>query len=297
MFSFYFDYNIIGDNMKKLIMFFVTVIIIIILTLLYSRYLGTKNIQVKEYKIINKNFTNDYYGLKIVHITDIHYGRITHKKELKELVKKVNKTKPDIIVFTGDLIDKDSNLTNDEIDEFSSILSKLNSKIGKYAISGNEDTKNYDLILSNSNFTNLNDKYDTIYLESNRYILISGISSNLKSKTSVNEKVKSTEEFLKDKKEDELPIYSILLLHEPDYVKEINNKNYDLILAGHSLNGQIRIPFIGSTLLPKGAKKYYNSYYNINNTDLYISSGIGTSNFNFRIFNKPSFNLYRMSYK
>ena len=44
-------------------------------------------------------------------------------------------------------------------------------------------------------------------------------------------------------------------------------------------------------------KKYYDPYYKIDNTDLYISGGIGVSNFNFRLFNRPSYNLYRFKIK
>lgn len=287
--------------MKKLIICFSIFITIIILILLYSRFIGIKNIQIKEYKIVNKNFTNDYYGLKIVHISDIHYGRVTFDKELEELVNKVNKVKPDIIFFTGDLIDKDIKLTSEKIDKIASILSKMNARIDKYAISGEHDKvlKNWDLIISNSGFKNINDKYDTVYLENNRYILISGVSTNLNNKNSIVEKLKNTEEFLKNKPNEELPIYSILLLHEPDYVKDINTKNYNLILAGHSHGGQIKLPFVGALKfnLPKGSKKYYNSYYKYKDSDLYISSGIGTAYFNFRLNNKPSFNLYRFTNK
>ena len=299
MFSFFFDYNIYGDNMKKIIKFFIIFITFIICCLLYSRYIETKNIQIIERKIVNKNFTDNYYGLKIVHITDIHYGKVTHEKELKELVNKVNKVKPDIIVFTGDLIDKNTKIDNDEIDKISSILSKMDAKIEKYAVSGDEDLlyKNWNLTITNSGFKVLNNDFDTIYLENNRYILISGSSSNLQDNASINEKLKNTEDYLKDKKDDELPIYSILILHEPDYVKEINNKNYNLILSGHSLNGQIRLPYIGALHTKKGAKTYYDKYYKLNNSDMYISSGIGTSTSNFRLFNKPSFNLFRITNK
>ncbi len=44
----------------------------------------------------------------------------------------------------------------------------------------------------------------------------------------------------------------------------------------------------------KGSLKYNNAYYKIGNTDMYISGGIGTSNYSFRWFNKPSINLYRL---
>ena len=76
----------------------------------------------------------------------------------------------------------------------------------------------------------------------------------------------------------------------------LKNK-FNLILAGHSHHGQIRLPLIGAIILPDGAKKYYNGYYEFNKTKLYISNGIGTSTINFRLFNKPSFNLYRITNK
>lgn len=286
---------------RNLIIFFIIMILLIILVLLYSRFIAIKNIKTHEYKIVNKNFTNEYYGLKIAHISDIHYGRVTFDNELEELVKKVNRTKPDIIVFTGDLIDQDTKMSNEDNDRVAKILSKLTARIGKYAVSGNHDYyyKNWDLIIENSGFSNLNDKIDTIYLENKRYILISGMSTNSYGKKSISDKLKESTEFLKDKKNDEKPIYSILLMHEPDYIDDLNINNYDLVLAGHSHNGQVRIPFIGAikSTLPSGSKKYYDKYYKIKNTDLYISNGIGTSKINFRLFNRPSFNLYRFTNK
>ncbi len=84
-------------------------------------------------------------------------------------------------------------------------------------------------------------------------------------------------------------------MHEPDFINEIDYNTFNLILAGHSHNGQIRLPFIGAIILPPGAKKYYKEYYKLNNTDLFISSGLGTSNLDIRLFNKPSFNFYRIT--
>ena len=151
--------------MKKLIIFFAILITILILTLLYSRFIGIRNIQIREYKIVNKNFTDDYYGLKIVHISDIQYGKVTFEKELEELVKKVNLTKPDIIVFTGDLINKNTKLSNEQADKIATILKKMNAKIGKYAVEGDNDTnfKNWSLIMENSDFKIINNTNDTIY--------------------------------------------------------------------------------------------------------------------------------------
>ena len=92
-------------------------------------------------------------------------------------------------------------------------------------------------------------------------------------------------------------IYRILIMHEPDFLTKFDYSNYDLVLAGHSHNGQVRLPFIGAIILPPNAKKYYNEYYNLGNTKLYISSGLGTSNIDFRLFNRPSINFYRITNK
>ena len=92
--------------------------------------------------------------------------------------------------------------------------------------------------------------------------------------------------------------YKIILVHEPDISDNIvDNYNVSLILAGHSHNGQIRLPVIGAMYTPPYAKKYYDEYYNIGNTDLYISSGIGVSTINYRLFNRPSVNFYRINKK
>ena len=127
-------------------------------------------------------------------------------------------------------------------------------------------------IIEKSNFINVNNKEKYVYNKNNSKIRITNIDTN-------NEDT-----------------YSVYVLHEPDKIDNIQNK-FDLILAGHSLNGQINIPLIKNLFLQNGAKKYYKNHYIINNTDMYISSGIGTTNFKYRLFNKPSINLYRLTNK
>ena len=87
--------------------------------------------------------------------------------------------------------------------------------------------------------------------------------------------------------------YKIALIHKPDDADNIINDNYNIIMSGHSHGGIIKLPYIGGLINIKGAKKYHNDYHNLGNTLLYISSGLGTSNINFRMFNQPSINLYR----
>ena len=90
--------------------------------------------------------------------------------------------------------------------------------------------------------------------------------------------------------------YRIILVHEPDISNDIvDNYNVSLILAGHSHNGQIRLPIIGALYTPPYAKEYYDEHYLIDGTNLYISSGIGVSTINYRLWNRPSMNFYRIN--
>ncbi len=282
---------------KKFIIFLLILITIVSSTLLYSRYIGTSGIFINEYKVVNKNLSNDFYGLKIVHISDLHYGRTINKKELNELVKKINLTKPDIVVLTGDLIDKDTNLTDKDIKIISDAFNKIDVTIGKYAIKGNHDYKfkKWDILIENSGFVNLNDKYELIFANENDYILLSGMSTNIYGDLKVNDKSKIFEEYINSS--EIKPNYSILLMHEPDFVDNFDYNNFNLILAGHSHNGQVRLPIIGAIIKPNYGKKYYDHYYRLKNTDLYVSSGLGVSEVNFRLFNRPTFNLYRLTNK
>lgn len=287
------------NNTRKIIILVgIGITVIISGLLLYSRYIATTGLIVKEYKITNSNIPARMHGLKIVHISDIHYGRITYEKQLKNLVKKINLTKPDLVILSGDLIDKDTKVTGEMADQISSILKEIDASVGKYAIKGNHDyhLSQWDFILENSGFIDLDDTYDTIYKKSNDYILLTGMSTNLYGSQTIDEKLASTNQFLESLTEESIkPSYKILVLHEPDYMDQIDINEFDLILAGHSHNGQVNLPFIGPIWLPKGAKTYYKPHYKINQTEIFISSGIGVSKVNFRLFNRPSFNLYRLT--
>lgn len=273
---------------KLLILFFVIIIGII----LYSRYIGTMGLFTKEYLIINKDLPESFNGLKIAHITDIHYGQTINKNSLKKLVKQVNEYQPDIIVITGDLLDEDIEYTNQDIKDIEECLSEFEAALGKYIIMGNHDnTQNiYTEIVINSGLTDLNESHEMLYYKSDKPILIAGMSTGEYSGLAAQEKVR---ESIQSIKENEIS-YSILIMHEPDYINDIEYENFDLVLAGHSHNGQVRLPIIGALILPPHAQEYYDEYYKLQNTDLYISSGIGTSTLKFRLFNRPSFNLYRI---
>lgn len=273
---------------------FLIIILIIGLIVAYGFLIEPKLITVKEQKITINNLPDNFDGFKIVHISDIHYGRLFDEESLKKLVKSINEQKPDIVVLTGDLIDKDTHMTTNMANKISKYLNNISATTGKYAINGNNDL-NFDEwynIITNGGFRDLNNTYDTIYKDGYQSIFISG-ASTIKDKLSINDKLKTSVDYLNSFQKDG-PVYKILLLHEPDAIDDLTVNPFDLILAGHSHAGQIRLPIIGPVYLPDGAKKYYENHYKIKNADLYISNGLGVSNFNFRLFSVPSYTLYRL---
>ena len=154
----------------------IIILLIIAGIIAYGFFIEPKLITVKEQKITINNLPDNFNGFKVVHISDLHYGRMFDEKSLKKLVKSINEQKPDIVVLTGDLIDKDTNMTIDEANKISNLLNKINSTSGKYAINGNNDLKfdEWTNIITNGGFKDLNNTYDTIYKDGYQNIFIAG---------------------------------------------------------------------------------------------------------------------------
>lgn len=278
--------------MKKVFKWLLVIFVVLFLVIVYARYIGTMGFITKEYTINDKDLPISFDGIKIVHFSDLHYNRAISLNKVKDIVEEINLINPDIVVFTGDLIDKDVNLNEKDYDKLINVLNKINCKYGKYAILGNHDYSNMDNVIkvyNDSNFIYLDNDYDIIYSKDKEKIFIGGINT-------VSYKLDDIDKTMSYLKEDDSIQYRIILVHEPDISdKIVDSYSVNLILAGHSHNGQIRLPLIGPIYTPPHSKKYYDNYYSINGTDLYISSGIGVSTANYRLFNRPSINFYRIN--
>ena len=284
------------ETRKKIVLTSLKIIIIIILLsvtfYLYTSYVSSKIITVKEERIINEKIPSNFNGLKIIQISDIHYGSTIFIKDIKKIVNMVNQRTPDLVVFTGDLINKDYKLTSKEQENLIKELKKIKSTIGKYAIMGEEDSNEFNTIMNQSNFTILNNSYDLIYKDNNTPILLIGINNN-KNNLDIN----SAYDYFNQPTHNS-NIYTITLLHQPDTVDKILEEYpTDLFLAGHSHNGQVNLPYIGGVFQKNGAQKYINEFYQLNNSKLYISSGLGTNGNGIRLFCHPSINFFRLSSK
>lgn len=255
--------------------FLLITILVLFCFYIYAKYINVNGISVKEYEIKNEKIIKEFDGFKIVHFSDVLYKDKNGINELKLAIKNINEQNPDMIVFTGDLIKYAPKNTQDIVD----ILKNINADY-KYAILGDNDKEESIKILENSGFTILNNNYEYIFNKNNSPLKI--IDGN-----SFNEEMLNNEENIS-------PFYNIVLTHKPDNFSDLKNYDIDLVLAGHSLGGQIRIPFWGALLKKNGAKIYTDDYYNENNSLLYVSFGIGTEKTPLRTFNKPSINVYRL---
>lgn len=283
-----------SSKKKNIIKFIIKTIIfaVIFFTLFfaYTTYISTSKVGIREYRIKNKKIPENLSGLKIIQLSDLHFGSTMFNNNVKEIQIMVNKRKPDIIVFTGDLINKKYKLDSKEQEELISHLKNMDASLGKYAILGDEDNELVSTIFNQSDFTVLRNEYELIYKEDNNALLLIGISSK-------NKDIEKAYNYFKEENHNK-NIYTIVLTHMPDTADElISTHQTDLILAGHSHNGEIRIPFANYPIFKyEGAKKYNQDYYKINDTKLYISSGLGTPN-GFRLFCRPSINFFRISTK
>lgn len=272
------------SNAKFILIF---IVLLIIGTFLWARFVSTKGLKVKEYPVYNPNVSENFEGLKIVHFSDVLYGRTVNKKDIKNIVKKINELNPDIVVFTGNLIDKDTVVNKSLKKYLTDNLSQIEARLYKFAIYGSYDGKisDYEIMMKNAGFTFLDNSSQLVYYNGNIPIFVAGI--NVK-----NPDYENALAYLKEEHDESF--FKIILAHEPDAYNDFKSYKPDLVLSGHSLNGQVRIPFVGAIKNKKGSQKYYDEQYTFKDTQMYISGGIGTTEYSFRWFNKPSINLYRL---
>ena len=95
--------------------------------------------QVKKIKLNYDNLPSAFKGLKVVHISDIHSGSFTNKEAVKRGVEKIMRENPDLILFTGDLV----NNVADEMKEYMDVFNKLEAPMGVYSTLGNHDYGDY----------------------------------------------------------------------------------------------------------------------------------------------------------
>lgn len=268
--------------MKK---FFLVLGIMILTFVIYIFFINTNGFKIVEDAIAVENLPDSFNDFKIVQFSDLLIGSTKSVEDLDSITQSINNVEPDLIVFTGDLIASDYELSDEEVQTIKDYLSSLDCSLYKYAIIGDNDIDNIDLykeILNDSGFILLDDQSTYIFYGDKTPIKLTGITNANKISDAL---------YIADELE---TFYNIVITHEPDNIEAIAEYDVNLVLAGHSLLGQIRIPFWGGILKKDGANIYLDHHYKVNNTDMFVSAGLGTENVNIRVFNKPTINLYRL---
>jgi predicted MPP superfamily phosphohydrolase len=88
---------------------------------------------------------------------------------------------------------------------------------------------------------------------------------------------------------------NLLLMHYPAWVKNLGGQKYDLILAGHSHGGQVRIPFYGPVMVPFGVDEFDQGLFQTTSGPLYVNPGIGyIYDYNFRFNCRPEITVIEL---
>lgn len=262
---------------RKISFFFPLIISILLVT--YG-YFEAKHFEIEKILIKTDKITKN---IKIVQISDVHIGLLIREKQVKAIVDKINEFKPDIVVSTGDLVDRQI----DNIYIIATILDSLKPTWGKYAITGNHefyaDIKKSLSFIERSGFTIL--RNEGIYLE-NLNLSIIGVDDTEARRFGEVFNISEHELLAKFKDKG----FILLLKHRP--IIDSNSQGlFDLQLSGHTHKGQF-FPFsiITGLYYPKQAGCFVSS----DNCYLYISRGTGTWGPPIRIFAKPEITVIEL---
>lgn len=207
-------------------------------------------------------------NLKLIQISDLHLQAIRHQHKL--LAQKINRIKPDLLLFTGDSVDRGS-----KMHLFDEYLNLFDQDIKKVAILGNREYKRGISI----------EELKSVYAKHNTDLLINDSKHYTFGDNSIS--ITGIDDLMGGKPDFPLAIekftpadYHIVLTHCPEHrdtiLKQRGNLPIDFILSGHTHGGQIRI--LGyAPYTPEGSGNYISGWYKDQNPPLYVSKGIGTT--------------------
>ena len=207
--------------------------------------------------------------LTIGHLSDFHSGRAFGRGDIQTCVDMLNAQSPDVIVLTGDFVDRYSRIV-DYVEIAAEALSSLRAPLGVYAVLGNHDywtdARGVKAQLADAGITVLVNERRRLVLNEQPFWLL-GADCAWEGKPDLDallDGIPGTEP-------------TILLVHEPDFVDHAAPRGIDLQLSGHSHGGQVRFPLLGTPFLPYLARKYPKGLYHVTKTWLYTTRGVGVS--------------------
>jgi predicted MPP superfamily phosphohydrolase len=270
--------------------------------MLYGTIYGAYNLRVDEFEVRDKVVPKDFDGYKIVQFSDMHIGSFSFLSEnyIRKLVKTINVQDPDLVVFTGDMI----NFTSFELGPFLTHFSNIQAKDGVFVVLGNHDYNNYVNWKNPQDSLALMGLLMYIYQENlgwnvlqNEHVFLhrgedsialAGVEnySDQKIKRWVN--LADTEQALRGIPSEN---FIVMLSHNPEHFNEDLQPNFpfvNLTLTGHSHGGQMAI---GNLTISRLAMKYWRGFHHIDGQYLNVNTGAGFNALPFRINMPPSISV------
>ena len=274
------------DKFKVIRTFFIVVILVAAFLIIDTNCISTG-----RYTTGNKDLPEAFDGFKIVEVADLHNKGFGIDQNY--LMYKIKKENPDIIVVTGDLVDRRKWGTKNAM----LFIDKAVEVAPVYFVSGNHEvwSGKYDYIkdlLLEKGVIVLDDETRVIK-KGNDKISISGIiDTGFEDREDYADKIIEEVSIEAKEKAD----YNILLSHRPEHMDDYVNSDFDLVFSGHAHGGQFRIPFVGGVYAPHQGfmPKYTGGIYKEENTEMILSRGLGNSTIPVRIFNMPEITVTKL---
>jgi predicted MPP superfamily phosphohydrolase len=273
-------------------------------TLIYG--FGNKyNYEVKRVQLSYDNLPLAFKGLKIVHISDIHAGSFTDKKAVMKGVEKIIKEKPDLILFTGDLVNNHA----DEMIDYMDVFNKVNAPLGVYSTLGNHDYGDY-IAWDNeedkkANLEKIKQTHSLLgwRLLMNEHIVLEKDGDKIAVIGIENWSSKAQFHKYGDLKKayegSAIHSFKILLSHDPSHWKAEVMEAYpdiDLMLSGHTHGMQFGVEIPGFKWSPvQYVYKEWSGLYEKANQKLYVNRGFGFLGYPGRVGILPEITLIELA--
>ncbi|MCD8508463.1 MAG: metallophosphoesterase [Bacillus sp. (in: Bacteria)] len=268
---------------KRLLYILITIILVVSFS-----YFQNNSIVTSYYTIQSDNLPPSFDGYKIVQLSDLHNK--SFGKNQQYLMKRVQNANPDVIVFTGDLVDADK--YNEEPSLV--FMEELFEIAPVYFVTGNHEWwsgKFYSLEVKLEKIgVNVLRNTTTKIERDNDFITIIGIDDPANRENSFSELAR-TEKNINESIESQTDYigFKLLLAHRPEMFSLYAKYDFDLVLSGHAHGGQFRIPFVGGFVAPNQGflPEYTAGMYRSENTTMIVNRGLGNSIIPQRLFNRP----------
>ncbi|MBP7686913.1 MAG: metallophosphoesterase [Thermoflexales bacterium] len=207
--------------------------------------------------------------LRIMHLSDLHIERLTRRE--RKVLKWVNDLRPDLIVYTGDLINfsyLDDEQARADCREF---LSQLHAPLGVYAVTGTPLIDTPDVVRA------IYPAVPNVRLLSNEAIEVEGYPQvEIIGLTCTHDPTLDAPKLAHARSAVPHDKFTLLLYHAPDLMPEAVQAGIDLYVCGHTHGGQIRVPLYGAIVTSSlYGKRYEMGQYTEQGTTLYVSRGLG----------------------